>query len=295
MQRYIPWCSGADEKLAYSSGQESYWLLSSNPFLRKDLDKNYLPETLFGIWNHSYDYTKTGNNFDYTWSAQDAGFKHVINSTHLTYEAIVVQNADDITWAIENLNDATCAALLNKKQSLYNELQRTLDDKSFKVSDYVARSLRKNDSGGLYTYFILDFIKNSKSILDELKDGKKDRIALKEGARESFIGLSEEADLLLQIIKTLLCNKAFKERRVDNRRQILRTITYNCLDIFYEQKEILKNFIENRAKLEDWGEENEELAQSLVDDEINRIQLCVDVMAYMGDQEIFDIVGMHSF
>jgi len=278
---------------AYSSGQESYWLLSTNPFIREDNKRNFYPETMYGIWRHSITDIPQKESFNYEWAIEGSPKKHIISWEHCTYESIVVQYSDDITWVIENLNDANNAALLNKSKGLYLELLKELDDKGDIPSEF-STALRRNDAGGLYTFFITDFISNSVDKFKSLKEGADERIALRECRKEALIGLSENALYLLNNITQFLEKHAFDETRVKNRKKMLQTIVETCLSLLFDSPNAIKSFIEDRSILECWGEDKEEKAKSLVDEKINRIQLAVDILAYMGDQEIYDFVGMHS-
>jgi len=219
---------------------------------------------------------------------------HEIKWNHCTYEAVVVQYADDITWVIENLNDANNAALLNRRRGVYEPLQAVLGAET-EIPDPLLQALARNDSGGLYTYFITDFVANSTQILERLRDGIFTRKALREGRSESLIGLSPEAEECLNKMVQFLNKETFTEARVKNRYQMLHTVSGACIDLLYNGwEDTLPRIIDERAALERWPREKIDKAKELVADPVHRIQLAVDILADMGDQEIYDFVGIQS-
>ncbi len=291
--RYIPWAAGRNVDSPYTSGQESYWLLCTNPFTAQSQTTTFMPETMFGIWRHSRGVRPEKNSFHHKWKpAESSQAPHEIKWNHATYEACVVQYADDITWVIENLNDANSAALLNSRRSVYESLLAVLGEG---IRDAILRPLSRNDSGGVYTFFISDFIAESTRILDSLGDGAHSRVALREGKAESFIGLSRESEELLNSMIQFLNTQVFTEPRVRNRAQMLRTVSVACLDLLYNgTDDILPKVIKDRATLQRWAPARINTAQELLKDPVHRIQLAIDILADMGDQEIYDFVGIQA-
>ena len=290
---YIPWAAGTEADLAYCTGQESYWLLTTNPLILEANPSTYVPETMYGIWRHTRGLRPDKDSFHHR--CQIAGATsgvQEIRSNHCTYEATVIQYADDITWVIENLNDANSAALLNKRRSIYEGVLSTLEEQ---VPEGLLRPLSRNDAGGVYTYFISDFIHYSRDVLSKISDGLVGRIALREGKATSFIGLSPEAEQQLDKLASFLYNEVFTEPRVKNRTQMLKTVSVACMDLLYSGAEdILPKLINERATLERWPPEKLNKAIELVGDPVHRVQLAVDIFADMGDQEIYDFVGIQS-
>lgn len=296
VQKYIPYAAGKSVDHPYTSGQESYWILSTNPFTVEAFKNSFMPDTMYGIWRHSRGLFPEENSFHHKMQISSAtqGFLE-INWQHGTYEAIVVQYADDITWVIENLDDANTAALLNQRISVYGELKSYLEHDHIEIPEGLLRPLSNNDSGGLYTYFITDFVGYSDEILQGLKDGADYRVALRTGQRESFIGLSPEAETHLNKMTQFLKDSVFKEPRVNNRKEMLETLSVACAELLYTGKEdVLPQRIEEKAILKQWPTDKKTKAINLLDEDIHRIQLSVDMLAEMGDQEIYDFVGIQS-
>ncbi len=294
VEEYIPFAAGLDVEEAYSSGKQGYWLLTTNPYTHESQGYTFTPELMYGIWRHSLDAPFGKDTFLHRQKVIKASNEyHTIEWGDVSYESIVVQYADDITWVIENLNDSNNAALLNNPQNkgLFQEL--------FDQGNYeplmVIQGLSRRDSGKLYSYFINDFINYSKSVLEK-KDGLESKLLLKDGDKEFLIGLSAEGKEILKSFKEFLSKKVFSENRVSHRKQMLETITEGCMDLIYNGKdEYLYRYIEVKANIEGWTDEQKKLALSLLDNDIHRIQLSVNVFSELGDQEVFSFVGMDSF
>lgn len=297
IRKYIPWAAGAGIEQAYSSGQQAYWQLSTNPYVVESKARTHYPETMFGIWRHSRGLPQGKDTFHHRCLMSGAadGY-HDIRWNHLTYEAIVAQYADDITWIIENLNDANSAALLNSRPSVYEALIDVLEQDKDDAPVALFRALRNHDAGRLYTYFIDDFIRASQRALSLLGDGATGRQALRGGgSRDALIGLSFEAEAQLTRMAEFLHTRVFTEPRLQNRFAMLQTISVACVDLLYNGTDnVLPRFIRERGILERWGDEKTKRAEELVNDPIHRVQLAVNIFADMGDQEIYDFVGIQS-
>jgi len=292
--KYMPWAAGKDVDKGYSSGQQGYWMLSTNPFAVTSKANTYSPELMYGIWRHSLDSPIGPNTFLHKSDFYGAtSGHHEIQWSHLTYEAIVVKYADDITWVVENLNDANSAALLNDRRSIYDSLIRELGGE---VPDSLLKGLVAGNTGLIYTYFITDFNKNSENKLSLIREGVQKRIALREGSvDDAQIGLSDEGLNVLRKIKDFLEKTVFAEIRVSNRAKMLNTLSDACMELLYNGVEdILPKYIKEKAVLERWSEDDIANALSLIRDPIHRIQLCVNVFCDMADQEIYDFVGIES-
>ena len=295
VQKYIPWAAGKSVEEAYSSGQQSYWMLCTNPYVLEAYPNAFCPETMVGIWRHTRGIKPEKDSFHHKHVIDVAPSRSLeLNWNHFTYEASVVQYADDITWAIENLNDANSAALLNRRaRSVYDELLTVLRPQD--PPEALMRSLSDNDSGGIYTYFISDFMKSSEGVLKNLGDGAPFRQALREGSSDSFIGLSSEAEGQLDNCAKFLRDEVFCEARVKNRATMLRTVSLACLDLLYSGwEDTLPQILREKATLERWSHERTERAIDLLKDPFHRIQAAVDIFVEMGDQEIYDFVGIQS-
>jgi dGTP triphosphohydrolase len=294
VEEYIPFATGLDINEAYSSGKQGYWLLTTNPYTHESQTSSFTPELMYGIWRHSLNAPFGKDSFFHKQKITKASNEyHKIEWSNVSYESLVVQYADDITWVIENLNDSNNATLLNNPQNkgLFQEL---FDQGNFE-SKILIQGLSKRDSGKLYSYFINDFITHSQSILSK-KDGLESKILLKEGDKNYIIGLSVEGQSVLKNFKDFLNKKVFSENRVSHRKKMLETITEGCMDLIYNGKdEYLHRYIDIKGNIDGWTDEQKKLALNLLDNDIHRIQVTVNVFSELSDQEIFSFVGMDSF
>ena len=292
IKKYIPFACGENiNDSAYSSGKQSYWLLTTNPYTMISQEKSYTPEIMYGIWRHSLENPTYENNFKYHQKINNV--EHKIVWSNITFESIVLRYADDITWVIENLNDANDAVLINEPNSkcLYYEL---LESEKFDPPVF-SSGLSSRDSGKLYSYFINDFIENSSRILGDIAS-KEPLVSLKKGDSKYLIGLSSEGNEILNTIKDFINKRVFAESRVLNRKRMLETITEGCVELIYNSKhDYLKNYIETKASIEGWRKDIKSQAINLLDDDIHRIQVAVNVFSELSDQEVFSFVGMDSF
>jgi dGTP triphosphohydrolase len=292
VEKHIPYAIGKEVEHAYASGQQGYWLLTTNPYTNESQNHSFTPELMYGIWRHSLNTPIGPDTFLHKQKIDKASNEyHEINWNNISFESIVVQYADDITWVIENLNDANSATLLNnsKNKSLFLEL---LDQGNYD-STLLLKGLSKSDSGKLYSYFISDFISHSKSILEK-KDGIESKILLKDGDKGTIIGLSSEGRDVLVSFKKFLQDRVFNEIKVVNRKKMLATISEGCIDLLYRDKEHLSKYLETKANIEGWNEEQKRISLELLNNEIHRIQVAVNVFSEKSDQEIFSYVGMES-
>lgn len=297
VRKYVPWAAGQSIEQAYSSGQQAYWQLSTNPYVVESKSRTHYPETMYGIWRHSRGIPHGKGAFHHRCSMTGASSgHHEISWENLTYEAIVVQYADDITWIIENLNDANSAALLNNRRSVYDSLIDVLERDDRDTPESLFRALQRHDAGRLYTYFIDDFIRTSHARLLALRDGAVGRMALREGLDQAaFIGLSAEAESELNRMAEFLHTRVFTEPRLQNRFAMLKTISVACVDLLYNGTDgVLPRVIRERGILERWGDDKTKRAEELISDSVHRVQLAVNIFADMGDQEIYDFVGIQS-
>lgn len=292
VRRFVPWAVGQDVEAPYSSGSQGYWSLAADPYLVKSRPNRFCPETMFGIWMHSLGLHFGPQSFMHRFTIEGAtSGQHEIRWDHVTYESLVVRYADDITWVIENLDDAHKASVLTGTDMYY----AILDDlrEQGKVPTALNDAILERDSGGLYNYFIIDFIKTAKEVLERLSDDASQRIALRNGAAESVISLSAEVEAQLDRMKGFLSRRVFSEPRVFNRTQILQTLTEACLDLLYKS-ETLKDHVKTQSAVLNIKGEKLERAYDLLTDPVHRIQLVVDIFSQMSDQEIYDFVGIQG-
>ncbi len=291
VQKYMPWAAGHDDAKLYGSGQESYWLLCTNPFTNRGLKTAFSPETMYGVWRHTRGLRPGQNRFFHHCKLAETknGFFE-ISDKNATFEAIIVQYADDITWAIENLNDANTVSVLNGKTSAYSNFRR-----EFESDDpFLSRTITDFNSGDMYNYFISDFIKTSENMLSAYKQEALARASLGEGNKNVMIGLSVEAEDVLEKIIKFLNEQIFTEPRTANRTEMLKNISSACIELIHNSSDVLPNTIKDQAALSNWNAETQKLATNLLDDPVHKIQLSMDVLSSWGDQEIYDFVGIQS-
>lgn len=294
VENYIPFATGKEINDAYSSGKQGYWLLTTNPYTVESQGNSFIPELMYGIWRHSLDAPVRKDTFLYKQKINKATTDfHSIEWSNVTFEAIVVKYADDITWVIENLNDANNATLINNPTSkgLFQELY---DQGNFEPN-VLNKGLSKKDSGQLYSYFISDFIHYSRTVFNK-RDGIETKQRFKAGEFDCLVGLSKEGQEILNSFKSFLNGRVFSENRVFHRKKMLETITDGCIDLIYNGKDdFLKKYIETKYNIEGWTDESKKIAIELLNNDIHRIQVSVNVFSELSDQEIFSFVGMDSF
>jgi dGTP triphosphohydrolase len=295
----MPWAKGNDVDDAYSSGQQSYWTLCCNPLTVEAIPRQFQPETMFGIWRHSRKLSEHGTTFQHKikmWEASDQ--LELLGSAHATLEARVVQLADDITWAIENLEDANTATVLNNENaaSLYATLAPELDLRE--PAESLTKALNEDDAGALYTYFIQDFVTHSRPIVERLETEAPGHVARElVGADDpaAAIGLSGGAEQVLDGIIGFLDDEVFTEPRVRNRRHMLAEVSTQCLNLLYEgDPAALVKITTERARVERWKKQVRQRANELLKRDVYRAQAAVTVFAGMADQEIYDFVGIQA-
>ncbi len=291
VSRCIPCALGEYLDAAYQSGAESYWLLCTHPYLRESARGFYHPETMYGIWRHTRNVLPKADSFFHKCRMEDNSV-HSITWEHSTFEGVVVQFADDMTWIIENLNDANDAALLGgSKTNLFLQLMNSLGDAPLELK----QALVESDAGSLYTYFIADFVKSSQNVLKP-DAGPELRTGLRKGQSEALIGPSQQADTYLDRMKDFLFKNVFEASRIRNRNLMLQSVSRVSLDLLYDQKEsALTQIITDRANLANWPGDKRTKALGMLSDDVHRAQLAVDVFVGMGDQDVFDFVGINTF
>jgi dGTP triphosphohydrolase len=289
IQQYMPWAAGQRTASLYGSGSESYWLLCMNPFTAEIKQNQYFPETMYGIWRHTRGVWPSQDSFHHRFRLQGSSRCNEIKDAHATFEAVVVQYADDITWAIENLNDANDVALLNDQSQIYAAVCAELGGP---LPQRLQAALAENDAGGIYSYFISDFIQNSSALFEAHQGTAELREELASGRVR--IGLSPEADTYLDKMIEFLKDQVFIETRTRNRMEMLRSVTNACLNLIFNDEEVLPRVVAEQARLGRWKQSAKTKALRLLSDPIHRVQLSMDVLASWGDHEIYDFVGIQS-
>lgn len=299
VKRYIPLASGNEHDTPYSSGMQGYWTLSTNPYALESIPNYFSPHTLYGIWKHSLDTEIQHTNFQHDFKFDDVNkAEHHLDATNITLESIVVQYADDITWVVENLNDANQAALINdpKAGNIYDQLHAHIG--KLKRSDPRFRGLVKEKNPGLlYTYFIHDFIETSTATLEAHHIDRAQPVRAFDLIKKGIvIGLSAEGLHSLGVLKEFLKSSVFSVPRVSNRNTLLRTISRATMDILYaNQHNILETMIDRKALLENWDPEATDKAKGLITNDVHRIQLAVNIFSDMGDHQIFEFLDVPNF
>jgi hypothetical protein len=137
-------------------------------------------------------------------------------------------------------------------------------------------------------------VRHSSEILAKGGGGPEIRQKLMKGAPEARIGLSPEAEHLLELMITFLNSRIFTEPRTKNRTEMLRSISSACIELIYSSEDVLPRVVEEQSRLGRWNEEAKSMAIDLLKDDVHRIQLSLDVLASWTDQEIYDFVGIQS-
>jgi hypothetical protein len=225
VEAYLPWAKGSAEELAYGSGQQSYWSLTTNPYLLSTRTGGFMSQTMYGIWRHSLGASNTDSFLHEIKVEQE---KRTISGDDLTHEATLVRYADDITWVIENLTEASRASSLAGTVTAYQNLARK---NATDLPQPVLAALASGDSGKLYTYFIDDLVATSSSRMHD--------ISPKEPKRETqpIIALSGIAQRSLNLMKSFLDQNIFESDRIRYRNRTLHDLTLTSLDILFEAYE----------------------------------------------------------
>jgi dGTP triphosphohydrolase len=283
---YIPWAAGSAASKSYASGQESYWMLSLNPFTLAPSGDGYLAQTMYGIWRHSLLNPKAlGTSFAHEMTIGPS--KRSMSEKNVTLEAMVVRYADDISWVIENLTEASRVAAVDATtiNSPFKQLAG-LHKRDFPEAIQIA--LYQEDAGALYTFFIDDLVQTSRRLIE----GTGGTVLPNETA--PLVELSDIATRVMNLMKEYLSENIFKNQRMRFREETLNNITGAALDVLYDNYEgELTSRIERLAKLGRWAETGElDEARSRLQDPVHRVQVVVDVMASMSDHEVFELVGL---
>jgi len=291
VSRAIPWASGFAGAEAWHSGPQSYWSLTTNPYLRTSASNNrYLSQTMYGIWRHSlnpdHQSAYRASSFEHKMTLESDGDLRVIASHHLTHEAVLGRYCDDITWVLENLGEASrTSALAGAPESAYRLLARQHKED---LPTQVKEALNDQDGGMLYTYFIDDLFGTSGRNFDQLTAGHE----IKESS--PGIALSDDASWTLRLMKDFLDAEIFSDRRLDYRNKTLDKIIETALDVLYSAYgQIMPEYLKRQARLDGWFSDRAiEEAMKNTGSKVNRIQACVDILAAMSDKDVYDLLGL---
>jgi dGTP triphosphohydrolase len=287
VRRYLPWAAGTASSTAYSSGQQSYWTLSLNQF-QLSAKRPYIPETLYGIWNHSLTAPRDTPKFMHSVKLADGKTELALSDANLTHEAVVVRHADDISWVIENISEAAKAdQLAGSGRDLLTLLARELQSSDMPQELHTAL-IPVADIGRIYTYFINDLVATS-------QPGLLDAMGIHPSETEPTIHFSATASRMMRLMKQFLNSTVFTEERLQYRNRTLVAITETVLDVYWETRgAALTEYVNNLAKLEGWNRDQLADALALLDRPIHRVQACVDALAGMSDRAVYRLLGLES-
>jgi hypothetical protein len=75
---------------------------------------------------------------------------------------------------------------------------------------------------------------------------------------------------------------------------MLKNVSSACVEFIYTDGDVLPRVVKEQARLGRWDEDTKKAAMDLLEDPIHKIQVSMDVLAFWGDQEIYDFVGIQS-
>lgn len=287
VQRYLPWAAGSTSGTAYSSGQQSYWSLSLRPF-QLFPKRPFIPQTMYGIWNHSLKTRRDTAQFAHSVKLPDGNTVLRLDASHLTHEAVTVRYADDISWVIENLNEAAKAAtLVGYRSEVFNDLARQLQS-SDAPTPLLTALTPTPDIGRMYTYFINDLVTTSTGLLAERGKEAPSEI-------QPAIAFSETAARMHRLMVEFLKSSVYSDDRLRYRNNTLIAITQTVLDVLWESHgRALDGYISERAHIESWNPDEKQRAAALLDNPVHRIQACVDALSAMSDREVYRTLGLEA-
>ncbi|MDN5767749.1 MAG: hypothetical protein L0H96_11250 [Humibacillus sp.] len=287
VKAFVPWAAGATDAAAYSSGQQSYWALSLRPF-QLQARRPFVPQTMYGIWNHSLTAQRDTARFRHEVVLRADGTQLTITDSHLTHEAVVVRYADDVTWVVENLSEASKASsLANRPNETFNNLASELRSNDVPAELQTALS-PVPDLGQIYTYFINDLVKCSQAALTDAGDAAPSET-------QPLVGLSETASRMLRSMKRFLGDRVFSEERIEYRNRTLEALTATVLDVFWDTRgKALHSYLVERAKLEGWTPDDLAASTALLGDPVHRVQASVDALSLMSDREVYRVLGLEA-
>jgi dGTP triphosphohydrolase len=287
VQAIIPWAEGDAEARAYHSGVESYWTLTTNPFLRETTNDGFLAETMYGAWRHSLtDGVALSNKFTHTMSLDRGRTRRIVTHENASHEAMVVRYCDDITWVLENLNEAARVEALDGTRSVYTRLAGRYNEDFAPISE----AILSGDSGKIYTYFIDDLVKTSEELMRQHTPRQQPSEV------EPVVSLSARATRILKNMKVFLGTDVFTHPKLVFRNETLDVILMNVLNLLYrsiDKDEEIVRLVEKRARVSSWDDtEKMRTATDALRNPLHRVQATVDVVSSMSDADVFDLIGL---
>ncbi len=289
--KFFPWGGGNKQALSYSSGKQGYWMLSSDPYCLEARLKYYSPEMMYGIWRHSLQ-KDLESSFYHKFTFPDKNEYSLSSESNDSFEATVVRYADDITWVIENINDAHQVAQAGDQTNIFKELDNFIGDE---LPSNLSMAITRGNPGLMYTYFIDNFVTHSETVLNEALKSEENitrKILLGEKVQ---IGLSVEAATALLKLKDFLNQSIFGSARIENRNKMLATIANATMGILWDNKGTLWQIIEQKGRHEGWTRAQMDQIEKWMSDDIYKIQIIVNAFSEMSDSEVFHFIGIESF
>ncbi|WP_434811523.1 hypothetical protein [Microbacterium sp. bgisy189] len=287
VQATIPWAAGDAQAKAYHSGIESYWTLTTNPYLRAASNDGYLAETMYGAWRHSLgERAALSDIFDHSMKLDSGQSARQITQSNATHEAVLGRYCDDITWVLENLNEAARVEALEGTKSVYARLAARHREEFAPISE----AIMSEDSGKLYTYFIDDLVRTTGEAMRQADPQARP------SEIEPLVGLSGNATRILKNMKLFLETDVFTHPRLLFRNATLDVILTSVLDLLYrsvEKDEDLVRLVRNQSRVQGWeSAENLRKATDALRDPLHRLQATVDVVTSMSDSDVFELIGL---
>jgi dGTP triphosphohydrolase len=286
-----PLAMGSVDEPAYTSGSQSYWVLSTKPFLPVLDGTPYTRQTMYGIWRHSLSGPTDARVFRHSMPVYQSSGARVtmsLSEADLTHEAVLVRYADDITWVIENLSEANrAAAMAGGRNAVYGALAEQVAGEDPPSALQLALQPVANP-GRVYTYFIDDLVRTSATAMRGTNPAQRTEI-------EPLITFSPLAARMLRLLEQFLKARVFDENRVRLRNGTLGVITRTVLDLLYDSYgEALIALLDRRSKIDTWREAERKRAVELVEDPVWRVRACIDALSMMSDRDVYDVIGLDA-
>ena len=150
--------------------------------------------------------TEGGNSYQFEYEYRLSDGKHQLSWRHDSYEAMVVRLADDITWVLENLQDANDARILasgGKAKDLFDEIhaeQKGSDDRDSRWGPISSTHSPRRTWGGCIATSLPEAIQQTRAVFQApaARDKLMERQALHAGDRDApLVTHSEDAVVTL--------------------------------------------------------------------------------------------------
>lgn len=198
---------------------------------------------------------------------------------------MLARYCDDITWVLENLNEASRVAALEHQITMHQTLAKS-HSRDFDAT--VLAALGVSDHSKLYTYFIDDLVTTSKA------NQSKQAVDVQADETNPLVALSPRASRTLTLMIEFLESNVFSDERIEFRNRTLKGIIATGLDILYTSYENeMPRRIERAARLDgSYSPDAMKAVHELLKEPVHRVQASVDLIASMSDREVFELVGL---